>query len=186
LKIYSDEVKVGDGMSVKKIYYDLIPETIIGQIWLAATESGLIKIDFDLSELEFVKSIRKSLRVQFADDKSQIIPYSDQINAYFECEITNLDIAADLSNRTPFQQKVLNTVREIPYGQVVTYSELAKRIGDPNAFRAVGQALRRNPVPLVIPCHRVIHSDGTLGGYGGAIGSERKIKLLKFEGVILT
>ncbi|MBN2503327.1 MAG: MGMT family protein, partial [Anaerolineales bacterium] len=70
-------------------------------------------------------------------------------------------------------------------GQVATYSEIAKTIGKPKASRAVGQALRRNPIPIVIPCHRVIASDGTLGGYAGVMGDKRKIKLLKLEGVML-
>jgi O-6-methylguanine DNA methyltransferase len=173
-------------MSVKKVCYALIPETIIGSVWLAASNVGLITIDFDLSELEFVKRIRKSLRIQFDEDKNLINPCLVQIKAYLEAEITDLEVAVDLSGCTPFQRKVLLAVQGIPFGQMVTYSELAKQVGDPNAFRAVGQALRRNPVPIAIPCHRVVHSDGTLGGYGGAIGSERKIKLLKLEGSILT
>ena len=173
-------------MAVKMIYYDHIPETIIGSVWLAASKVGLITIDFDLSELDFVKRIRKSLRISFAEDKSLLNPYFEQIKAYLEAAITDLNAAVDLSGCTPFQRKVLLSVKDIPYGQMITYAELAKRIGDPNALRAVGQALRRNPIPVAIPCHRVVHSDGTLGGYGGAIGSERKVKLLKLEGAILT
>jgi methylated-DNA-[protein]-cysteine S-methyltransferase len=80
---------------------------------------------------------------------------------------------------------VLNAARQVPRGQVATYGEIAERIGKPRAFRAVGQALRNNPIPIVIPCHRVINADGTLGGYGGKVGSQRKIQLLQLEGAIL-
>ena len=172
-------------MSVKIITYDFIPDTIVGSVWMAATKKGLIFIDFDLTEIEFVKGIRESYRVNFDDDKSKMKAYTNKINTYLDGEITNLDLDVDLSTNTLFQRKVLQTVKEIPYGHTITYGELAKRIGDPNAMRAVGQVLRRNPVPIAIPCHRVLNSDGTLGGYGGIMGSQRKIELLKLEGVIL-
>jgi O-6-methylguanine DNA methyltransferase len=173
-------------MAVKTITYDFIPNTIVGSVWAAATKDGLIAVDFDLTEIEFVKGIRESLRVVFDDDKSQVAPFTDQIRAYLDGEIINLDLDVDLTKNTAFQRKVLLEVREIPYGQTITYAELAKRIGDSKALRAVGQALRRNPVPIAVPCHRVLHSDGTLGGYGGTVGRKRKIQLLKLEGVILT
>lgn len=173
-------------MAVKTITYDIIPNTIVGSVWVAATKDGLIAVDFDLTEIEFVKGIRESLRVVFGDDKSRVAPFTNQIHAYLDGEINNLDLDVDLSKNTVFQRKVLLEVREIPYGQTITYTELAKRIGDSKALRAVGQALRRNPVPIAVPCHRVLHSDGTLGGYGGTVGRKRKIQLLKLEGAILT
>jgi len=86
---------------------------------------------------------------------------------------------------TEFQQQILKIVQLLPMGSTITYGEIADQIENPNASRAVGQVLRRNPIPIIIPCHRVISSDGTLGGYGGVIGSQRKIALLKHEGVIL-
>jgi O-6-methylguanine DNA methyltransferase len=173
-------------MSVNTITYDFIPNTIVGSVWAAATKDGLIAVDFDLTEIEFVKGIRESLRVVFDDDKSQVAPFTDQIRAYLDGEVKNLDLDVDISKNTAFQRKVLLEVKEIPFGQTITYAELAKRIGDSKALRAVGQALRRNPVPIAVPCHRVLHSDGTLGGYGGTVGRKRKIELLKLEGVILT
>jgi methylated-DNA-[protein]-cysteine S-methyltransferase len=78
---------------------------------------------------------------------------------------------------------VLEETRRVPRGQVSTYAEIARRIGNPKAVRAVGQALRRNPIPIVVPCHRVVASDGTLGGYGGNLRDQRKLDLLKLEGV---
>jgi methylated-DNA-[protein]-cysteine S-methyltransferase len=85
---------------------------------------------------------------------------------------------------TVFEWKVLKATLEIPLGQTRTYQWVAKRVGSPKAVRAVGQALRKNPFPLILPCHRVVKSDGTLGGYGGTY-SARKGKLLKWEQEIL-
>ena len=84
---------------------------------------------------------------------------------------------------TPFQQKVWAALRAIPYGQVCSYKDLARSAGCPRGFQAVGQANRRNPIPILIPCHRVIAADGSAGGYGG--GSELKRALLAIEGVCL-
>jgi len=173
-------------MAVKTITYDFIPDTIVGLVWVAVSTDGLITVDFDITELEFVKGMREPFRVHFSNDKRLVEPFTQQIKAYLKGEINDLDLTVDLSKSSDFQRKVLLKVKEIPYGQTITYAELARRIGDPKAFRAVGQALRRNPVPIGIPCHRVLNSDGTLGGYGGVVGSKRKIKLLKLEGVILT
>jgi len=88
----------------------------------------------------------------------------------------------DLSGLTSFQRKVLEVVKTIPYGETKSYKWVAERMGKPRAARAVGQALKRNPYPEVIPCHRVIRSDGKLGGYSK--GTQKKKKLLKQEGAI--
>lgn len=88
----------------------------------------------------------------------------------------------DLSGLTPFQKKVLEVVKTIPYGETRSYKWVAERIGNPKAVRAVGQALKKNPYPGIIPCHRVIRSDGKLGGYSK--GTQKKKKLLKQEGDI--
>ncbi len=87
----------------------------------------------------------------------------------------------DLSSFTPFQRKVLEVVKTIPYGETKSYKWVAERMGKPRAARAVGQALKRNPYPEVIPCHRVICSDGKLGGYSK--GTQKKKRILKEEGV---
>ncbi len=88
----------------------------------------------------------------------------------------------DLSNFTPFQRKVLEAVKTIPYGEVRTYKWVAERMGNPGAARAVGQALKKNPYSVIIPCHRVIRSNGRLGGYSGGI--QKKKRLLKKERAI--
>ena len=171
--------------SLPTIYYDCIPDSLIGRIWIAASDNGLITIEFDLSEERFLENIHSRVRTKYIKDRNKIIYYLEQINDYLMGNIRNFTLPLDLNQQTPFQRKVLMTIQEIPYGQVSTYAEIAKRIRQPTSYRAVGQALRRNPMPIVIPCHRVVHSDGSLGGYGGTLGSERKITLLKLEGTIL-
>ena len=99
---------------------------------------------------------------------------------YFAGTRTVFDQDVDLSVLSDFERSVLQTAREIPYGEVIPYAELARRIDKPKASRAVGNALGHNPVAIVVPCHRIVRSDGSLGGYTG--GVEFKRKLLAIEG----
>ncbi|GAA1787975.1 methylated-DNA--[protein]-cysteine S-methyltransferase [Actinomadura chokoriensis] len=101
-----------------------------------------------------------------------------QLTAYFAGELTEFDVPLDLHG-TPFQQRVWAALQEIPYGETTTYGELAAELGNPSASRAVGLANGRNPVGVIVPCHRVVGSTGSLTGYGG--GLDRKRYLLDFE-----
>ncbi|HKQ72140.1 MAG TPA: methylated-DNA--[protein]-cysteine S-methyltransferase [Blastocatellia bacterium] len=103
---------------------------------------------------------------------------SNQLRAYFAGELTDFDLPL-ATNGAPFQQRVWAELRKIPYGSTVSYGELARRMGNPQAARAVGAANGSNPISIIIPCHRVIGSNGKLTGYGGGI--ERKKFLLEFE-----
>lgn len=109
-------------------------------------------------------------------------PIEAEIREYFEGRRKDLrDLPVDLSKSTPFERRVYEATREIPWGKVATYGQIAKAIGQPNAQRAVGQALGKNPIGVVIPCHRVVAAD-SLGGFTG--GLEYKRKLLRLEGVL--
>jgi methylated-DNA-[protein]-cysteine S-methyltransferase len=103
-----------------------------------------------------------------------------QLDAYFAGELTSFDVETDMRG-TAFQQRVWAQLREIPYGETISYGELAERVGNRNASRAVGLANGRNPISIIVPCHRVIGADGSLTGYGG--GLERKTWLLEHEAV---
>jgi methylated-DNA-[protein]-cysteine S-methyltransferase len=105
-----------------------------------------------------------------------------QLSEYFAGERTDFDLPLELEG-TEFQREVWLTLAEIPYGKTISYAELASMVGRPSAFRAVGQANGSNPIPIVLPCHRVIASGGGIGGYGG--GLEMKRRLLALEGVEL-
>jgi len=105
---------------------------------------------------------------------------STQLDEYFAGQRTTFDVAMNLEG-TDFQRRVWAELSAIPYGETISYGELARRIGNPKASRAVGSANGRNPVAVIVPCHRVIAGDGSLGGYGG--GPERKVHLLELERV---
>jgi methylated-DNA-[protein]-cysteine S-methyltransferase len=103
-----------------------------------------------------------------------------QLDAYFQGKGTSFDLPIQLSG-TPFQQRVWNALQEIPAGNTWTYKQMAEHIGNSNASRAVGGACRANPIPVIIPCHRVVGSDGSMTGYGGKGGVGIKVRLLEIE-----
>jgi methylated-DNA-[protein]-cysteine S-methyltransferase len=137
-------------------------ESPIGSLLLAGDDQGLRLIDFQTGRPR-VKP-EKSWRL----DERQFADVIGQLEAYFAGELRsfNLRLAPE---GTPFQLGVWNTLLTIPYGETISYGELARRVGNARASRAVGAANGRNPLPIVIPCHRVIGNDGTLTGYGGGL-----------------
>lgn len=168
------------------VYYDQLLVSILGPIWVAVSDEGVIAVDWDVTEDEFLTRIAKKTRATFKHDAAKTQKAMQIIAKYLNGKIDTLDLMIDKKMITEFQYKVLMAAREIPRGQIATYGEIAKLIGKPKASRAVGQALRRNPIPIVLPCHRVVAADGTLGGYAGEMGSQKKVRLLKLEGVMLT
>ena len=174
----------------RTVFYTEYQTDLLGPIWIAATNEGVCSLRFDEDSASFIAYL--ATRVITAEAPSILYspeetrPYSDALLDYMEERVPIPDdLPVNLHQMTDFQQQILNLVHQIPYGATTTYGEIADQIENPNASRAIGQVLRANPVPIIIPCHRVISSDGTLGGYGGVIGSKRKITLLKHEGVIL-
>ena len=114
-------------------------------------------------------------------DKNLLRTLQKQIIAYFAGKPVRFDASFVLGNLPPFTRKVLDACGKIPSGKTVSYSQLAGMIGKPRASRAVGSALARNPIPLIIPCHRVIHADGSLGNFSAPGGSNTKKKLIDLE-----
>jgi methylated-DNA-[protein]-cysteine S-methyltransferase len=163
------------------IQWDVIPSPL-GPLYIAASARGLRNVDFGVSEAEFIKSLDPLART--ARDPAALASIAEQLQAYFAGTRLRFDAPLDLDQLTPFQASVLQTARRIPPGSVWTYGRVARTLGKPQASRAVGQALGRNPVPIVIPCHRVIASDGSLGGYSGGGGLESKRFLLQLEGAL--
>lgn len=98
-----------------------------------------------------------------------------ELTEYFEGERTHFSFETSFVSGSEFERMVWNTLKEVPYGQTRTYKWLAGRIGRPNAFRAVGNALGRNPIPIIFPCHRIIEADGSLGGYSSGIDIKRRL-----------
>ena len=107
---------------------------------------------------------------------------AEQLAAYFSGELREFDVHVSFAG-TAFQHRVWGALREIPYGETISYGELARRVGNPKASRAVGLATGRNPVAVIVPCHRVVGADGSLTGFGGGI--ERKVWLLEHEDAVV-
>jgi methylated-DNA-[protein]-cysteine S-methyltransferase len=154
-----------------------------GDLVVAATRRGLVRLAYPnedpgavLDEL----AARVSPRV--LEVPGRLDPLRRQLDEYFEGRRTRFETPVDLSLVRGFTREVLRATRRIPFGSVRTYRDVATRAGSPNAYRAAGNALGSNPIPIVVPCHRVVHAGGGLGGYTG--GVERKVRLLQLEGVL--
>ena len=155
--------------------YDFL-NTEIGQLLIAGTERGLVRIHLP----------REGRAAEPDDgwrhDPEAVAEAVAQLRAYFAGELRVFDLPLDPQG-TDFQRRVWQALAEIPYGETTSYSELAGSIGRPAAVRAVGAANGKNPLPIVLPCHRVIGADGSLTGFGG--GLEMKRYLLELEGVVV-
>ena len=130
------------------------------------------------------RQAERAIRSRFTDatERNGLLPrFRRQVEAYFAGEPTDFSVEFDLSDLPPFRQTVLEACRRIPYGQTASYGDLARAAGVPKAARAVGGAMAHNPLPLVIPCHRVLCSDGSLGGFSSPDGVRAKMRLLNLE-----
>ena len=174
------EALYGDAAAAPRrtIYYCALP-TPIGRVFVAAGEAGLVRLSFRQSEASFVAELRR-LGADVVRSPARTADIVHQLRAYFAGERRSFDVRLDLRHTTPFQRRVLLAAARVPAGQVVSYGEIARRIGQPRGSRAVGQALGQNPIPIVIPCHRVVAAGERIGGYGGGLGIKRK--LLRLEG----
>ena len=165
------------------LLYTSIEAPIVGQLWLATTEEGLCTIAFDGEEQAFVERLDRRWGVRPQRDDAALTQAARQVHDYLAGRRRAFDLPLDLRCLRPFQHRVLEETMATPWGQTTTYQALALKIGRPRSMRAVGRAEATNPLPLVIPCHRVIGSDGKLRGYGGGI--EVKSALLRLEGIAL-
>jgi methylated-DNA-[protein]-cysteine S-methyltransferase len=162
--------------------YDLV-DTPLGALLIATTERGLCRIVYDADpELE-AERLARTFGVRVLRSAKPIDPVRRELDEYFEGRRQSFDLPVDVALLADFNRRVLRELARVPYGEVVTYGELAARAERPRAARAVGTVMNRNPLPIVLPCHRVIGANGSLTGYGG--GLPRKEALLRLEGAIL-
>lgn len=150
----------------------------IGKILVASTKKGLCKVDLFVSEKCFSDTVSFEFRAEVARNDGAMQNVIKGLKRYFGGKPIPSDIALDLRG-TPFQKKVWSELLRIPHGETRSYKQIAVAIRMPTASRAVGQAVASNPVPIFVPCHRVLRSDGSLGGFG--YGVEIKKKLLRLE-----
>ena len=152
----------------------------VGELLLVASDAGLVAIRFEWNRHGPDPRASSVPSAEASGAQARILADArTQLDAYFAGARAEFDLPLD-PRGTPFQQRVWAALREIPIGRTISYLELARRTGDPRAVRAVGAANGRNPLPLVVPCHRVIGADGSLVGFGG--GLDRKRWLLRHEG----
>jgi O-6-methylguanine DNA methyltransferase len=194
--------------SAMEVLHSTVVISPVGPLFLAASEKGLVALEFD-KRLPGQQTIRPNprdlraesmpadrkpgeggssmggrsagARLQFKESASALRPYTRELEEYFARERREFTFPLDLRG-TEFQLACWRALVAIPYGETRTYADIARAVGRPQGFRAVGMANNRNPVAIVVPCHRVIASDGTLCGYGGGLDIKRK--LLELEGAL--
>ena len=150
------------------MYYDMFDTGYIGTLTLVGNEAGLQHIEFEEKKHPIHIHAAWKKNARFFE------PVKVQLRAYFRRELKQFDLPLAPVG-TPFQLKVWQALRDIPYGGLVSYKTIAEAIGNPNAVRAVGGANGRNPIPIIVPCHRVIGSDGSLTGFGGGLETKRRL-----------
>ena len=164
--------------------YDRL-DSPLGPLWVAISPRGVATIHY--GEEPSPSELKRLVRVYgpgIVPDHRRSSDLARELDQYFNGRRREFDIAYDLSGLTPFQTRVLNATAKIPFGSVSTYGAIAKRAGNQKASRAAGGALNQNPIPIVVPCHRVVGSTGRLVGYAG--GLDVKSRLLGIEGADLT
>jgi methylated-DNA-[protein]-cysteine S-methyltransferase len=140
----------------------------VGEVVVAVENDAVVKVEIKEGPIEKVEISDKLLREALA-----------QLHAYFSGKLTNFDLPLDLSSGTTFRQEVWRHVQQIPYGNTISYGDIARSMDNPGAIRAIGSANGANPIPIIVPCHRVIGSDGSLTGY--VYGMHVKRQLLALE-----
>jgi methylated-DNA-[protein]-cysteine S-methyltransferase len=161
-----------------------IVDTPVGPLGVATTDTGLVKVALHPDEDGFLEELAANVSPRIIERRQKLDPVRRQLDEYFDGHRTTFSLRIDWQLSRGFRQMVLKTLfSEVHFGEVVSYGELAKRVGHPKASRAVGTAMATNPVPIVVPCHRVLQAGGRVGNYGG--GPEMKRQLLTHEGSLL-
>ena len=171
-----------DRDGVVDIWWDAV-ESPVGALVIARTGAGVMAIGWQPDELLDRLAAHVSPRIRRAPNA--LVAEHRQLDEYFEGRRRRFEVEIDWTLVRGFRLEVLQELVAVPFGQVITYTELAARTGRPRAVRAVGSAMATNPLPIIVPCHRVLRTGGGLGGYSGAGGLETKRWLLVHEGVEL-
>ncbi len=195
---WASKVPVMDGRILMETLHSTTFMSPAGALFLAASEVGLVALEFD-ARVPGQQTIRPNPRdlrtesnadgksrgkgqvVGFEESETMMRPFVRELEEYFAGRRREFTVALDLRG-TDFQMACWRALLAIPYGETRSYADIARAVGQPKGFRAVGMANNRNPVAIVVPCHRVIASDGSLCGYGG--GLDLKRKLLELEGAL--
>jgi methylated-DNA-[protein]-cysteine S-methyltransferase len=162
--------------------YDVI-DSPVGDLLVATTPRGVCRISYDADPDAQVERLARTYGVRVLRAPGAIDLVRRELDEYFDGRRVTFDLDLDLTGAPDFTRAVLGELALVPYGEVTTYGTLAAKVGSPRSARAVGTVMNRNPIPIVLPCHRVVGSNGSLVGYGG--GLDRKQALLRLEGASL-
>ena len=156
-----------------------------GELFVAATDRGVVKLGLpNLGTDGALEQLAAEISPRVLEAPARLDPARRELDAYFNGELRRFETPVDWRLSRGFTDKVLHVVARIPYGRTLSYGDVAEKAGNPRAFRAAGTACGANPVPLIVPCHRVVQAGGRPGNYGG--GPEMKRGLLEMEGVLDT
>lgn len=162
-----------------------LENTPVGRIWVAASDDGLVGINLWDEPERFLTGIAR-MTSEIPDPNAQpnaiVKAAIAELEAYLRGELDEFTVPIEWAILKPFHREVLEQVMAVPYGHTTSYGAIAERIGRPGAVRAVGRANATNPIPIIIPCHRILGADGKLHGYGARGGLETKAWLLRLEG----
>ena len=165
------------------VAYDVFDDTAMGPLLVGVTDRGVCRITFDPSPERELEQLARVYGSRVLRSTKPIQRVHLELDEYLEGRRRDFDLELDLRGQPDFYLRVLSELARVGYGETTTYGTLAARSGNPRAARAVGTVMNRNPIPIVLPCHRVVGANGSLTGYGG--GLHRKEMLLRLEGAIL-
>lgn len=156
--------------------------TKVGWVGLAISPKGILALEYPRATREEALANLKERWPEASFEESATQELKEQLRRYYAGEPVTFAAKLDLEGYTPFERRVWAVTSRIPHGQTRPYSWVAEKVGSPRAYRAVGAALAKNPIPIVIPCHRVLRKDGTLGGYGGGLDMKRRLLEMEAQG----
>lgn len=162
--------------------YDVF-DSPVGELFVGVSDRGLCVISYDADPDAQLERLARGFGSRVLRSRRPVDPARRQLDEYFEGKRKRFELDVDLRLSRDFGRTVLEELGRVPFGEVTTYGALAARAGKPRAARAVGTIMNRNPIPIVLPCHRVVGANGSLVGYAG--GLERKQQLLQLEGALL-
>ncbi|HZM30590.1 MAG TPA: methylated-DNA--[protein]-cysteine S-methyltransferase [Acidimicrobiales bacterium] len=159
----------------------VVTDSPVGPLTLAATPEGVVRVGFGTQE-DVLEHLAGEVSPRVVRLPSRLDGLRRQLDEYFAGRRRSFDVPLDRRLSHGYRRQVLEALSQVPYGETVSYKDLAVRTGNPGASRAVGTAMATNPIPIVVPCHRVLRTGGALGGYGGGI--DTKVWLLRLEGAL--
>ena len=163
---------------MERIFYSSFRSPLLKNVFVASTEKGVCMVDFSRPEKISLKRLKERFPGEVVRDDRKNRSVIVQLKKYLKGKLKRFDCPLEFRG-TPFEKKVWSALSKIPYGQTRSYKDIAEAIGHPKAFRAVGNANGNNFIPLIIPCHRVIESNGGLGGFGHGIKAKRRLLSLE-------